>query len=312
MTTGPAFIAVDWGTTRMRALLCHQNDASCRDGGEVVTGPGIGQLTRSIPETLFDAIQPWVRQHGKLDLILAGMVGSNLGWRVAPYVQCPVSFDQLYDQRLVFEDRGHSISIVPGATCENSLGQADVMRGEEIQLLGWAKRRRRQGNCLVCLPGTHTKWASVIDGELRSFTTSLTGEVYGLLRHHSVLVPREDVTSPRPFDQASFFHGVELIRSRSNRLLHALFSTRSRSLMEPGVVADQSSYLSGLLIASDIDCALGAYAPTGSHVQLIGDQYLCRKFALALEAFGLQSETWDGIEAVRAGFTALVQMGSGQ
>ena len=76
---------------------------------------------------------PEIRQRlGDHPLLLAGMVGSNRGWKEAPYVPCPAGIDDLA-RSLVWA--GEREAIVPGVSYIGD-GRADVMRGEEVQLLG--------------------------------------------------------------------------------------------------------------------------------------------------------------------------------
>jgi len=42
------------------------------------------------------------------------------------------------------------------------------------------------GSGLACLPGTHSKWATVEDGRIVGFTTHMTGETFGALRACSI------------------------------------------------------------------------------------------------------------------------------
>ncbi len=300
------FVAVDWGTTRMRAMLClpHQKDV---EPDLVIEGPGISRLDDPLADTLFDAIEPWIVEFGELDILLGGMVGSNIGWRETPYLSCPLALNELGDNLECFEEQGHRILIVPGVSCVNKLGQPDVMRGEEIQVLGWMclTVEPSKGDQLLCLPGTHTKWVRLSNGELTGFTTSLTGEVFALLRQHSVLVPTSYDESGSAFDEEAFRQGIDLASHYGDDLLHAVFSTRSRSLVEGGDFGDASSYLSGLLIGSDVRSALRTDDSGGKDIELIGARALCGRFAIAIEQLGYTSRVTEGIRAVHAGFLAI-------
>src|SRR3982750_1978043 len=120
------FIAVDWGTTNRRAYLI---DASGRRVDEFEDGKGV----LSISAGGFPAAVQEIRERlGDKPLLLAGMVGSNRGWIEAPYVACPASLKDLAHAVARPSDRE---VIVPGVK-DDSNGRADVMRGEEVQLLG--------------------------------------------------------------------------------------------------------------------------------------------------------------------------------
>lgn len=298
------FIAVDWGTTHMRAMLCRAAQPLL-DRDAIIEGPGISRLGGPVPAALFDAIVPWVKEYGQLDVLLGGMVGSNIGWRETSYVSCPLTPVELSRHLEVFEEQGHRIAIVPGVSCVNALGQPDVMRGEEIQVLGWLSRNitASNGERLLCLPGTHTKWVRLSNRELTRFTTSLTGELFALLQQYSVLVPEEGAGSE--FDATAFGQGVDLAGHYGDDLLHAVFSTRSRKLAGDSDFGDAASYLSGLLIGADVRSALRANQIGGAAIELVGAPTLCERFAMAIEQLGYKSRTTDGGEAAHAGFLAI-------
>jgi len=288
----------------MRAMLFAGDGAGVAD---LVTGSGISQLQEPVPDVLFAAIHDWVAEHGKLDLLLAGMVGSNIGWRAAPYVPCPAELGELANRLVTFEECGHSVAIVPGLSCTNILGQPDMMRGEELQILGWlrSKRPTSKDAYLLCLPGTHTKWVRVADGAIETFTTSLTGEVYALLKQQSVLLPRDGSPETAEFDADSFRQGLRVATGDGASLLHSLFSTRGRQLAGGSDNVEPSSYLSGLLIGSDVAAANRSSLGSAGPVELIGDPALCEKFELALLESGREANVMDGTKAVSAGFQAL-------
>ncbi len=300
------FIGVDWGTSRMRAMFCEAGRSKL-DSANTVSGDGISKLDCPPAEALFEAVAPWVKRTGKLDIVLAGMVGANIGWRTTPYLACPLDLRNLPDAAVSFAENGHAISILPGVSCENAFGQPDLMRGEELQVLGWLSQHpdANSGERLLCLPGTHTKWVCMRDGRIESFTTSLTGELYALLYERSVLVPPEDRQALEPFQADSFLKGVDLASRERASLIHALFSTRSRSIIGDDHSHDPGSYLSGLLIGSDVGLAKPLLVSDVSGIEIIGDEQLADKFALALRHIGYECNVSDGIEMVYAGFIAL-------
>lgn len=287
----------------MRATLC---ESAATDKVVRIEGPGIAKLGRSPAAELFDAIEPWTRQYGRLALLLGGMVGSDIGWRATPYLPCPVQPAELAKELLTFSEHGHQVAIVPGLMCTNWFGQPDVMRGEEVQVLGWSRHNRRDADALICLPGTHTKWVQFRNGKVERFLTSLTGELYELLERQSVLI-RPSQRDASNFDAAEFRKGVEIALEHGGQLLHKLFSVRSRSLLDPVVADNASSYLSGLLVGSDVGCALESTDETGGFVELIGSRTLCERYAMALEQLGCRNRVWDGDDMVLEGFIEIAE-----
>lgn len=297
------YIAVDWGSTRMRAMLC---DPTVHGPVAKIEGTGIARLRGSPADELLGVIKPWTTEYGKLDLLLGGMVGSDIGWRATPYLPCPLEPGRLANELAVFRERGHRVAIVPGVQCRNLLGQPDFMRGEEVQVLGWMQRDRQTADAVLCLPGTHTKWARVRNGQLEGFMTSVTGELYALLRNHSILV-QPAVRESSTYDAAEFMKGVDVSAEHGGHLLHTLFSARSRVLAGLGAADIVPSFLSGLLIGADVSTATAAIGEINGAIELIGTSVLCERFALALERMGYESNSSDGDDMSLAGFIEIAE-----
>ncbi len=292
------FVAGDWGTTNLRLYLCDES-------GRVIdqcAGPGAAGATGRFPSVLSSLIEPWRKRVGNLQTVLCGMVGSTIGWTSVPYVECPARPEQIARGCASLESG--TVHLVPGLSCRNRLGAPDVMRGEETQILGalHLKRALGSGRHLLCLPGTHTKWAALDDGTVADFLTAPTGELFALLAEHSVLVPRTDADVD-PAD-AAFLDGLaQFDRAVAGQLLHRHFECRSRRLA--GELADSAAkaYLSGLLVASDVRGALRVLegASEGPLVRVVGAPRLAALYSAALARRGLECEILDGADAVVAG-----------
>lgn len=307
MTDTATHIAGDWGTTNLRLHLCQ--GASVLDK---VEGAGIGALTTSPEATLFDAIAPWTREHGALPIWLAGMVGSRNGWREVPYASCPAGVTELHRAMLRFNARGHDIAIGAGVSCTNPQGAPDVMRGEETQILGAIATHPElgRGRNIIALPGTHTKWALVQDGKLQSFQTSLSGELYALLRDRSTLLKASSAAETNDdAERRGFEAGLQRSRElRTVPLSHLLFEVRSRQLILNMTHAEASAFLSGLIIGQDVLGALPLFDGTlraVPAVPIIGAPKLAAFYSAALAAHGIQSLPLDATELTVAGLNAL-------
>lgn len=306
LTDSPTHIAGDWGTTHLRLHLCR--GAVVLDATD---GAGIGALSVSAEATLFEAIEPWVRKHGRLPIWLAGMVGSRNGWREVPYAQCPADIEKLRSSLLRFKANGHDVAIAAGVSCINPLGAPDVMRGEETQILGalasYAQLGR--GRSVIALPGTHTKWALVRDGELHSFQTSLSGELYALLRERSTLLKAQAAAENADDERKGFAAGLRRSRELASvPLSHLLFEVRSRQLVQGMSHAEASSFLSGLIIGQDVLGALPLFDRTlgnGTAVPIIGAPKLTALYSSALAAHGIGALPLDATALTIAGLNAL-------
>lgn len=290
----------------MRAILCGHASVGAAEY-EVLAGRGIAGLDGSFEQALFATIEPWTAIHGALPVVMSGMIGSNVGWRTAPYLECPLPVRSIRDHRIEFENGGRQFSIVPGVSCRNAFGQPDLMRGEELQILGWYRKQDggADGEHILCLPGTHTKWVRFVGGVIETFTTALTGELYAILRKHSILLPATERESRRTFDESALRDGLMLARDSDGDLLSSLFSVRSRWIADEDSGAGAADALSGLLVGMDVLGAFNRFRPESGLVELIGDGALCRKFAIALENFGFAANLTDGVAAAYHGYRAI-------
>jgi 2-dehydro-3-deoxygalactonokinase len=295
-----AFIAGDWGTSRLRLSLC---DA---DGGvlESREGPGIAEVRGRAEEAFFEQTAPWEKQ-GKLPVILSGMAGSSIGWRATTPLACPIAPEALARGLLRFSARGHDVALTPGLSCRNRLDATDYMRGEETQILGTLRLEPslRQGRRIFCLPGTHTKWVSMRDGVVEHFLTAVSGELYNVVRSHSVLVN----SGEESFDARAFAQALERAHAHPDaELVHLLFEVRSRQLSGELADVQAASFLSGLIIGRDVSGAERIFGEV-AHITVIGAPRLAALYGEAIQAQGIEAEKIDGDAAALAGLVDLGQ-----
>jgi 2-dehydro-3-deoxygalactonokinase len=291
-----AFIAGDWGTSNARFALCDEDGQALH----IVKGPGAVESRGKFAE-VFDAhTAPWRREHGELPAYLCGMVGSAIGWLEAPYLPAPADLYELADAPVRIRD---GVFVVPGMRCTNPLGAPDVMRGEETQLFGALCRGElpAAGHQLVCMPGTHTKWAAMAGESLQEFLTAPTGELYAALCEHTVLV--RDRSTPVIPVPADFERGLAEAARHPGQLLQQIFQARSLRLDKQLAPEGAASWISGLLIGADVKGALSLFAEhdaTGP-VLVVGAPQLTASYAQALTKFGRQAVELDGATAALAG-----------
>jgi 2-dehydro-3-deoxygalactonokinase len=294
-----AFVAGDWGTSNLRLALCAEDGRPI----EVRQGPGAAESRGAFAETLDGLSAGWRSAHGELPTILCGMVGSAFGWKEAAYLECPADPLELADQLAAPRERFY---IVPGLKCTNPLGAPDVMRGEETQLLGAVTGSIAPqigvGKQLVCMPGTHTKWVSLHNGTVQEFHTVPTGELFALLRDHSVIV--RDPATPIAHRAADFERGLaEAARHPEVPVIHKLFQARTLRLDRQLTSEGAASWMSGLLVGTDVSGALRLLGEgnTGDAVYVIGTSHLAQVYSTALAAAGRKATIVDGELAAFAG-----------
>ena len=302
------YIAGDWGTSRLRLSLCLGDRVL-----ETLQGPGIGALREPAGDALRPLIAGWRQSHGPLPILLCGMAGSRNGWREAPYLPCPVDLRVLGAAALRFEADAAPVAIAPGLSCRSRLGSPDVMRGEETQIAGAIALHPSvgAGRHLLCLPGTHTKWAHLQDGQVCDFLTALTGELFALLRDSSTLMRAAhagaQARNAADDSQDGFQRGIEHAAAPgSASLLHGLFGVRSRQLIDGSSREWALSYLSGLLIGADVRGAIPLFAAPREAI-LIGDGALTERYAYALRREGIAASCLGGEDCALAGLRTLWQ-----
>ena len=284
------FIAVDWGTTNRRAYSIGA-DGQCT--GEFEDSKGILSVDGDFPAAAAE-----IRKRlGDRPLLLAGMIGSNRGWVDAPYVPCPAGIDDL-SAKLVWP--GEREAIIPGVSYIGD-GRADVMRGEEVQLLGAVDTGLVGPDALVCHPGTHNKWVQLRGGKIQSFRTVMTGELFSLLKEHSIL---SDLLDGEVAVNDTFCAAARY--AIYNEVLPAeLFAVRARVLLGQAKKEDAASYTSGLLIGTDV--RIGLSTPSAAEVMVIGRPDLTALYAAAIAQTNRPATEHDGERCFLAGITAVAK-----
>jgi 2-dehydro-3-deoxygalactonokinase len=298
--TAARFVAGDWGTSNLRLFLCDGRGNAL----DSVTGPGVAAVQDPFEDLFESLLQNWEARYGTLPAVLCGMVGSSIGWVQTPYVACPAVPESIAAGCIAL--RAGRVHLVPGLRCENRLHTADFVRGEETQVLGalTLDSTLGVGRHLLCLPGTHTKWVVLEDGVIREFLTAVTGELFGVLRDHSVLVRAE----ARDEEGAAFAAGLKRFSDfPAVPLHHRLFECRSRVLSGEMPASHAADFLSGLLIASDVAGALTLFADCIPQrtVRVIGAPQLTQRYATALKIQGYSAAQVDGAAASLAGLTCV-------
>jgi 2-dehydro-3-deoxygalactonokinase len=270
---------VDWGTSAFRVYLLAPGG---RFLNKRASARGIATVTDGdFPRAFKKEVGDWLGG-GEL-VVFSGMITSRNGWVETPYVPVPATLADLKKGAVYRKvDWPGSAMFLPGVAAFGA--DADVMRGEEIQVFG-AVEDDFEG--VVVLPGTHSKWVAVSGGAIRDLATYLSGETWGLLMKHSIvgrLAPAEPVE-----DAAAFADGLARakVAALPGDLLHDVFTARSRVLVSGMAATAIGDYLSGMLIGAEIRAGL---ARTGArHVVLVGEEGLVARYMTACAAFGIEA-----------------------
>lgn len=270
-------LGIDWGTSNRRAYLLGA-DGACI--ARVTDDQGVLALADSFPVAL-SALRQRLGIGPDVPVVLSGMVGSAAGWQEAPYLEPVVPLEALPERRVPVRN-APQCTIVPGYRYADGQ-RVDVMRGEEMQLLGVVASGCRDG-CIV-LPGTHSKWVHLKDGHIDRFATYMTGELFALLGKGGTLA---SLMGEGADDEDAFKDGLARARDR-DPLSSSLFGVRAKVVTGAMPAACTRSFVSGLLIGTEFASAGNGWQT----VHVVGVDALARRYAIAAEYFGMAADVLD-------------------
>ncbi len=282
-----SFIGLDWGTTSFRAYLVRA-DGSVAD--EMSAAGGILAVKDGAFEAALEQqIGAWDKS---LPVIASGMITSRQGWVEIPYVDCPAGPAEIA-RAIVRRElaSGRVIHFMTGLHLASPTLGHDVMRSEEMQVFG----NLDSGATHFVTPGTHSKWIDVVDGRIMNFATYVTGETFAVLRQHSIL---SRLMTSDADDEAAFQRGVAKAFEDPAGLLHNLFSVRSLGLFNEMTGDALASYLSGLVIGSEIAHASASRDRDAEYV-ILASAGIALRYQRAMLAAGLKARLGDPLAIVR-------------
>lgn len=289
-------IVVDWGSSNFRAYR-FSPDGTMRDRHQA--DAGILSVTDGRFEDMLEGqIGGWITPRS--EILFSGMITSRNGWIETPYVSCPATLAAIAGGAVTRTlERGAVMRFLPGVS---TLSPApDVMRGEEIQVFGSVGAEE---SATVVLPGTHSKWVEVEQGAITGLRTFLTGEVFALLRRHSIvgrLIPADEAE----FDEAAFLRGVRQAQDGASiGLLNDVFTARSGALLDVFPAREIADRLSGMLVGHELKSGLRLHAGRPRPIRLVGEGNLTQRYLKALDHLGHAAEIGPAHAAVE-GFRCL-------
>ena len=316
----PALIGIDWGTTHRRAVLIAADGTPMSERAD---GDGALACKGRFRASLEALIAGWPEAGTALPVVMAGMVGSAIGWQAVPYLEgeTPLSDLARHLSRVAEAPAGRRWFIAPGYCLKGgpkgaAPGEVDVMRGEETQLFGALRLLGAEASdgCYV-LPGTHSKWVRLRAGRIVELRTYMTGELFALLRQHGTLASAMQTVDAGEApglrhdgvaDDPDFLRGVA-DAAAGPVLTHALFGVRARVVtgaLAPGAAA---AYVSGLLIGAEWadPRRLAADDSRGEPVRVIGEPALAALHAACAHHHGRRLESLDARQIQLAAWRAL-------
>ena len=289
-----SWIAVDWGTTNLRCWAIGAGDAVL---AEARSEKGMNALGREEFEpALLELVEGWLPEGRTVLALACGTVGARQGWVEAPYTWLPAApLAAPHFRKAPVKDPRLNVFIIPGMARRDP---ADVLRGEETQIAGLlAERPGFEGT--VCLPGTHSKWAKVEGGQVRDFTTYITGELFSLLERRSILRHSMNLAG---FDQNVFKATVTEALAVPDAMMASLFSIRAEDLTQGLSPAAARARLSAYVIAAELRAARKHWQ--GREVFLLASGEIATLYETALTGAGADARVIDSTPLTLLGLTA--------
>ena len=260
----PEFTSCDWGTTNLRVRIV-RDDAVVTE-----TRSGQGASSLNSPREFREALAAAMHAMGApKPVVISGMAGSSIGWKELPYARLPFRLD---GSDAVVHEIEPDTFLISGVRSED-----DVMRGEETELLGLEVDRE---DAVVILPGTHSKHCVLKNGAMVAFRTFMSGELHALLSAHGIL--RQSMAPG--WDEAAFLEGID--ESTHGSLTSSLFKVRTRALLHGKCPESNSSFLSGLLIGSELSAL-----PKDVPLVLAAAGAIATPYRIAFRALGLDARS---------------------
>lgn len=291
----PAYVAVDWGTSSFRLWLIGIDGGIL---GERRSGEGMTTAASLGFEKVLQAHLDSLSVPPDVPVIICGMAGARQGWVEAGYIDTPTSLSAILTGAVSVPNQKRDIRILPGLA-QRATDSPDVIRGEETQLLGALSES--QGEQIVCMPGTHSKWVRVVDGTVTGFSTFMTGELFDVISKHSIL--SQAISGAGEPDTAAFEAGVSAAFTKPAMATSLLFGARSGQLLHGLSSAGAKARISGTLIGAELAGGLSS-AGKGAAITLVASGGLQALYETAFQCLSITYRTIDADAAVRRGLSA--------
>ena len=299
-------LCCDWGTTSFRLRLVDRYTYEVI--AELLSPGGVAGTFRSWKEQTginrfdyySDILRASILSLGEkaglnlenIPVTVSGMASSSLGMEEIPYAELPFNISGSQASVKIFENfNGPAANLVLVSGLKS---YEDVMRGEEAQLIGLIKINevsiQEHEQVVFVFPGTHSKHIFVKDEQVTDFKTFMTGEIFNILSEHSILKDSIELNKTsgltEPEDIEAFKQGVEV--SGSSSLLHNLFTVRTMQLFGKFSKEQNSYYLSGLLIGTELR---QLYSGNYDHLVICSGKHLFDHYKIAVEMLSFKIKT---------------------
>ena len=290
-------IFIDWGTSKAAAFLVDQNgkvlDSRQSDQGIKFVKPG------GYPDAYNALTQGWLET--SRFTLMSGMVGSANGWEEAPYTALPANPASIASQIYKMKSMPN-VYIVGGLNYNSGDGLYDVIRGEEVQILGLAAIDDRK-KFLICMPGTLSKWLTMENERIPSFTTVMSGDFYAAITTSTIIAMMLD--GEQEFTEEAFLRGVKLAHRPGGVMAHT-FQARAAFLAKQLEKKHIKAFVSGIVIGNEIVAMRQLYSGD-LPVDIIASDTLGINYALALGSLNVATKQHKSSELSVKGLSLLAK-----
>ena len=253
------FITIDGGTTNTRISLV--SDYKILQTIKISMGAGACILgTAALKNEIRSSIKKLLEDNGigekSVDRIIAsGMITSEYGLCPLEHITIPAGITELHNT--MYEAVLEDVSEIPFVFIRGvkmigkTLDKADVMRGEETELIGILK----EGDAVYVLPGSHSKIIYVENNKISEFSTMMTGEMIASLSQNTLLKASVDLEKSNAVDEY-VFKGYEYCSE--NGINMALFKVRVLDMIFKCSKDEIYSFFMGVVLCDEIKTILKA------------------------------------------------------
>lgn len=249
------YLTLDGGTTNTRIrLVCNGDivDTLKIPKGARANMEEAGSLDVAVCEGISTILSRNSMTEKDIHRILAsGMVTCEFGLCSLPHIIAPAGIRELHES--MCERTLSHISSIPfifirGVRLSGeSLEHADMMRGEEVELIGMGGG---EANTLYVLPGSHSKLILTdAEGKITDFSTMLTGEMIFALAGSTILKDAVDLSIDE-VDEARLVQGY--LYAGKSGINEALFKVRILKNLFGASPRECYSFFLGAVLADEI------------------------------------------------------------
>lgn len=245
---------IDGGTTNTRFTLTRGDkvvERTCRHVG--ATNADAALCNAPLVAAIRHEIALLEAKYGaKIQRICAsGMITSPNGLYEVPHLIAPVGLEELVKgvQTIQMMQIGTDtpIDFIPGVRCGHGM-TADVMRGEETEIMGW--QSDCTGKCLFLHFGSHNKAILVQEGRIKQSVTTLSGELLYAVTHDTILRSAAGGICPETLLEDDAMRGFDA--AAAHGATRALFEARLYAMEAGRTSANVGSFLIGILVQQDM------------------------------------------------------------